>query len=172
MDKKKSIMEEKLPSPALFSAIYFSVLSAILTLLIQLTISSTGFKQVAPFFLSLLLGMFVAFIFGGLYGKCIINARPPFKLRSFLYGVALFLTAFPFYALGFMFIVKHYQADTYVIANNFHAYLAFYLYILNFTFFLLGSWLCILCGFASLYLRAKLIPHFLAFQKKQAAHPH
>lgn len=166
-DKNSTIMDEKIISPRTFGGLYFSFLSLIATIFIQLTIYASGFKHYAPFLFTLLWGFLIAFLFGALFGKAIIKTQAPFKLKSFGLGVLLFLCALPFYAFGLMFIVKHYHGDVFIVADTFRAHLAFYLYILIFNFFLIGSWLSILCGLAALFLRTKLIPDFKAFLQRK-----
>lgn len=166
-DKFNTIMDEQIIAPRTFGGLYFSFLSIITTIFIQLTIYASGFKQYAPFLLTLLWGALISYLFGTLFGKPIIQSKPPYKLKSFLLGVLLFLCALPFYAFGLMLIVKHYHSDVFIVANNLYAYFAFYIYILIFNFFLMGSWLCILCGFAAFFLRSKLTPDFKAFLKRR-----
>jgi formate hydrogenlyase subunit 4 len=165
-------MDKNIDAPRLFCAVYFAFLSIITTLFLEFTIYSVGLKQIAPVFLTLILGIIIALIFGGLFGKLIINSRPPYKLRCFGIGVALFLSGLPFYDVGLLFLIKVYRPDLYQVSDNLRSYAAFYLYILIFSFFTVGCWLSLLSGAASLYLRHRFVPGFLAFLNDSERKPH
>lgn len=159
-------MEEAIKSPRIIGAVYYLCLSVVATLFIQFILYSFQFGHLIPFFWSLLLSLVVAILFGALFGKAIISSSPPYKARCFILGILIVLLSVPVYDIGLLFILKDRHPTMYHVANNIKSYGFFYLFLLIYTYILVASWLCIVSGFASVYLRNAFIPGFIKFSKE------
>ncbi|KTC71693.1 hypothetical protein Lbir_1548 [Legionella birminghamensis] len=154
---KKSIDDAmSLHNPRLLSASYFAFLAIIGTILIDTLLVLFGLEQILPVFVAVVLAGFTAGVFGFLFGKKIVHCPRPYRLRVFLYGLFMTLSALPFYDFLFLYILKEY--DTYLeLIPHSHSLISVYLFILINSFIIVGWWLAILSGLAAVYLRGHLV---------------
>jgi hypothetical protein len=163
MDNYLLMDEPTIDTPRTIAALYFALLSIIATAFIQFMLHSLNFGGRVPIFLSFVLAIPIAALFGALYGKAIIYSPPPYKLRCFLLGIAMTITALPIYDIGLLFLLKDHHSEIYKIGHAIKDYFVIYLFILIYSFILIGSWLSVACGLACIYLRHKFIPNLERF---------
>jgi len=139
----------------ILTAVYFGLLAVVFTLLLDATIYALGMPQLIPLFEGTLLAMFVASVFGFLYGEKIINTPKPFAAKVFLSGFLMTLSALPFYILGFTFFYLFNHPD-FIINFTILTFFRAYMFILIYGLLLVGVWLALIAGLAALYLRSRI----------------
>lgn len=146
----------KIGNARMLCGMYFALLAVVFTLCLDASLYALGINQMIPLFAGTLVAMFIAWIFGFIFGERIIHAKSPYKARVFGLGFVKTFCALPFYCLGFL--VFYLQANPGLWASlNFGGLLHLYLKIIVFSASLIGIWLAILSGLAALYLRAILV---------------
>ena len=128
--------------------IYYGLLAVVFTLTLDATLYLLGFSQFIPLFAGTLLAMFIAFIFGMIFGKAIIHSKAPYGKRVFGLGFIKTFCALPFYDLGFLWF--YLQAHPEIMNTlTWSSFFPLYFKVIYFSF--------ILVGLAALYLRAYLV---------------
>lgn len=146
----------KISNARLLCGIYYGLLAVVFTLTLDATLYVLGFNQIIPLFAGTLIAMFIAFVFGLLYGEKIIHAKPPYNHKVFLLGFVKTLTALPFYDLGFLWFYLQNNPD--ILASlTFGSFFGLYLKVIIYSLLLIGVWLAILSGLAAIYLRRFLV---------------
>lgn len=146
----------KIDNARILTGVYFGLLAVVFTLVLDATIYFLGFAQFIPLFEGTLLAMFIASVFGMLFGEKIVHSKPPFKKKAFYWGFIKTLCALPFYCLGFMFFYFSHNPDL-AADMSWSAIFWFYLKIVAESYILIGFWLAILSGLAAMYLRSKIV---------------
>lgn len=155
---KAKPMEEPIDNPRMISAIYFTLLSFFVISLIQLLLVCFGAKDTISLFTNYSIGLPIAAILGALFGRAIIMSRPPYKLKCFLLGVLITIIALLAYDFLLMFYLKNVTIRVVALGNmKPNKDYVLYLFLVIYTFILIGSWLSILMGSASIYLRSTFI---------------
>lgn len=98
-----------LSNPRLLSAIYFSLLAIIATIILDTVIYALGVEQLLPVFQGILLAVIIAAIFGALFGEKIVHSKKPYRMRVFWLAFFMVLVALPVYDLGFLFLFKYHH---------------------------------------------------------------
>lgn len=143
-------------NPRLLSAVYFSLLAIIVTIAIDTAIYALGMEQFLPISTEIFLAVIIAACFGALFGERIVFSEPPYHKHTFFWAFLMVIAAFPFYSLGFFFLLQHYHNALFAHATFLHL-IHLYLLVLLYSFILAGVWLAILAGFAAIYLRKHLV---------------
>ncbi len=162
-------MSEKIETPRALAAVYFTFLCFWMNVIIQLTLTVFTVKTMVPVWLTFVIALPTIAIFGAIFGKKIINTKPPYKIKCFFLGVLLFCLSLIVFDAILLLLIKPYQFGLYVFTIKTNKYVVIYLYLLIYSFILLGSWLAILTGLAAIYLRDKMVPRFIAFHDAQTA---
>jgi|GEM_PF-1872209 len=145
-----------LSNPRLLSAVYFSLLAIIATIVAAGVLHSLGAKQIVPLSNAIFLSVAVAVIFGALFGKGIVISEKPYKRHVFFLGFLMVVVALPLYNIGIVYFMREHHAELFAETSLKHlVYL--YLFVLMYSFILAGVWLAILAGIAALYLRGYVV---------------
>lgn len=147
-------------NPRMISAIYFSALAIIASIIIDTVLYVLGVRQLLPIHQSIFLAVVVAAVFGALFGKKIVHSPRPYWKHTFWSAFLMVLLALPFYNLGFIYLFQQHHDAVFSGASFKHL---FYLYwiTLVYSFILAGAWLALLAGLAAVYLRARLVHYLL-----------
>ena len=146
----------KITNARILCGIYYGLLAVVFTLTLDATLYYLGFNQFIPLFAGTLVAMFIAFVFGIIYGEKIIHAKPPCSYKVFMLGFIKTLTALPFYDLGFLWF--YLQSNPELIASlTFGSFFTLYFKIIFYSVMLIGIWLAVLSGLAAIYLRRVLV---------------
>lgn len=145
-----------LSNPRLLGSVYFGLLALIAAIAIQVFLNNLGVELLLPPFKAVLLSTLIASVFGALFAKKIAHCTVPYRLKAFLWGFLLVVTALPVYDLMFLYLTReHYNL---IHATPTYSSLLYrFLLIWSYNFVLAGLWLAIGAGFAALYLRGHLI---------------
>jgi hypothetical protein len=146
----------KIVNARILCGVYYGLLAVVFTLTLDATLYYLGFNQFIPLFAGALLAMFIATIFGMLFGEAIIHAKYPFKKHVFTLGFIKTLIALPFYDLGFLWFYLQAHPDV-MHALTWSNFFPLYFKVIFFSLILIGVWLAILSGLAALYLRYYLV---------------
>ena len=145
------------------SAIYFVLISIPITVIIQFLLYQANMSGLLSVAVSLLLSVLLAYALGWSFGKVILDTTAPYKLKCFLLGI-LYCLCFVFIYDVFLVFLLDYKDFT---INNqqpgISSYLVAYLYILIYSLITVASWLSILMGLATVYLRRRFIKQLKAF---------
>lgn len=147
------------------AAFYFCLLSLVATAFVQLIFYSIHMSDLLPLGMSLILSVVVSYPLGALFGKSIVLAKPPYKMKCFFLGVLYFLTCLVIYDLALIFLLRDHHPELYSPGIKAHAIL--YLFMLVYSSILVGSWLCILSGLAAIYLRHSFVGKLQKFHNKK-----
>ncbi len=156
-------------NPRLLAAVYFSLLAVIITLSLDTLLYLLGVKQLLPISEAIILAVLVSALFGALFGEKIIHSENPYYKHAFLWAFLMVLVAFPFYNLGFVYLMTTHQSASFTHAT-FQSLVYFYLFVLTYSFVLIGVWLAIIAGFAALYLRGYIVYFILHSQYQRRKH--
>ena len=143
------------------AACYFTFLSIIATFIIQAMLFLFGMGDLIPFFMSFLLSIPIAWLSGMIFGNAIITSPKKSKWRCFLWGFSLILFALPLYDLCLLFLLHNIHPYMYNLGHGLKDSLILYLFIIIYSFVLIGSWLCLLSGFSAIFLRDHFAPNVL-----------
>jgi hypothetical protein len=167
MDLEQEILE--IPNARLITAIYFSLLAVITTLIADILLYSIGIEYVMPLSKAIVLGAVVAFCFGALFGEGIVHCKRPVERRVFSLGFWMVVTSLPFYDLGVFFLIRETHPDLFIDSSLAHlAYL--YLFVIVYSFILAGAWYGLIAGFAALFLRKRVVYFFTQSVKMPPPH--
>ena len=150
----------EISNPRLLSAIYFSLLAIIATIVLDTTLYALGIEQLLPFAKAILLAVVIAACFGALFGERIVHSAKPYYQHVFFWAFFMVIAALPVYNLGFLYLLKENHANLFAHAtlkNLMHLYLL----VLAYSFILTGVWLAIVAGLAAIYLRGHLVYYIL-----------
>jgi hypothetical protein len=146
----------KIDNARILTGVYYGLLAVVFTLTLDATIYVLGFEQFIPLFEGTLLAMFIASVFGLLFGEKIVHAKYPYMKKAFYWGLVKTLCALPFYCLGFLAFYLTHNADL-ASSMSWGSVIMFYLKIVAESYLLIGFWLAILSGLAAVYLRSKIV---------------
>lgn len=167
MDLEQEILE--IPNARIITAIYFSLLAIISTLIADILLYSIGIEYVMPLSKAIVLGAVVAFCFGALFGERIVHSKKPVERRVFSLGFWMVVASLPFYDLGVFFLIRETHPDLFIDSSLSHlAYL--YLFVMVYSFILAGAWYGVLAGFAALFLRKRVVYFFTQSVKLPPPH--
>ena len=168
--KKQKDEALSISNPRLLTAVYFSLLAIVVTIIIDTLLYSIGIEQLLPISKAIFLSVIVAACFGALFGKRIIYSEKPFHQRVFFWAFLMVIVALPIYNLGFIFLLKENHAALFAHATFSHL-LYLYLFVLLYSFILAGVWLAIIAGLAAVYLRGHVVYYILQSQYKRRKGP-
>lgn len=155
-----------LSNPRLLSAVYFSLLAIIATIVIDSVLYELGVQKILPIFQAILLAVVVAACFGALFGERIIHTPKPYRSHAFLWAFFMVIVSLPFYNLGFIYLLQKEHIEAFAHVNFMHlVYL--YWFVLGYSFIIAGLWLAIIAGVAAIYLRGYLVYHMLSTLSRQ-----
>lgn len=158
----------KISNPRLLTAVYFSLLAIVMTILLDVIFYALGVEQILPIYKAIFLAVIIAACFGALFGRRIILSEKPYTKHAFLWAFVMVITALPVYNLGLLYLLKENHASLFANATIEHlVYL--YLFVLLYSFILAGIWLAIIAGLAAIYLRKHVVYYIL--QSKQRREP-
>lgn len=150
----------EISNPRLLAAVYFSLLAIIATIAIDTALYALGIGQLLPISNELFLAVIIAACFGALFGKRIVLSEKPFHQHVFFWAFLMVITALPFYTLGFLYLMREHHSE--VLAHSSLSNVMYlYLFVLVYSFILVGVWLAIVAGFAAIYLREYLVYYIL-----------
>ncbi|MCP0913106.1 MULTISPECIES: hypothetical protein [Legionella] len=149
-----------LSNPRLLSAIYFSLLAIIATIVLDTIFYALGVEQVLPLYQGILLAVLVAAIFGALFGKLIVYSTAPYRTHAFWWAVLMVLVALPVYDLGLLYLLSSQGRSLFTEANAAEL-IYLYFFLLFYSLILVGIWLALLAGVAAIYLRGFLVYYLL-----------
>ncbi len=158
-----------LPNPRLLTAVYFSLLAIIVTIVMDLLLYAIGVEQFLPISKAIFLSVIVAACFGALFGKRIILTEKPYIKHTFLWACLMVITALPFYNIGFIYLLQENHASLFAHATMMN-FVYLYLFVLLYSFILAGVWLAIIAGLAAIYLRKHLV-YYILQSKQQSQEP-
>lgn len=142
-------------NPRLLTAVYFSLLAIIATIAIDFVLYLFGVEQLLPISKEIFLAVVVAAFFGALFGEHIVHSVRPYRKHVFLWAFLMVIVALPVYNMGFIYLMKEEHSPLFIHASLTQiVYL--YLFVLSYSFILVGIWLAIAAGFAAMYLRGHL----------------
>ncbi|RMX22072.1 hypothetical protein EAS68_00645 [Legionella jordanis] len=145
-----------LSNPRLLSAVYFLLLSVILTCIIDVLFYFLGAEQFLPLFKAIVLAVIIAACFGALFGEKIVHSPKPYGHRVFLWGFLMVIAALPFYDLGYLLLANDGTSQSFWQGKPQES-LQIYLFVLAYSFIIAGFWLAIAAGLAAMYLRGRLV---------------
>lgn len=146
----------KIGNARMLCGMYYALLAVVFTLSLDAVLYALGVSQMIPLFAGTLVAMFIAWVFGFIFGERIIHAKAPYKARVFGLGLLKTFCALPFYDLGFLWF--YLQANPGLWASlGVGGLVHLYGKIIIFSLSLIGIWLAILSGLAALYLRSYLV---------------
>lgn len=160
-----------LANPRLLSAAYFGLLAVIATIVVDSFLYWSGFEQIISVTKAVLLSAVVGGLFGLLFGRLIIKSERPYRKRVFWLGFFMVLLALPIFDLGILYFIT--DLKNYSETNpppNFNHLLVVYLFILFYSFIMLGLWLAILAGLAAIFLRGHLVYSIMHSDEEQRDH--
>ena len=147
-------------NPRLLSAVYFSLLAIVATLVIDSILYALGMEQIVPTFKAILLAAIIAACFGALFGARIVYSEKPYRKHAFFWAFLMVIVALPVYNIGLLFLLKEQNAT--LFANATLARLLYlYLFVLVYSFIIAGVWFAIVAGIAAVYLRSHLVYYIL-----------
>jgi len=158
-------------NPRLLTAVYFSLLAIIATIIIDTLLYSIGIEQLLPISKAIFLAVMVAACFGALFGKRILYSEKPYFKHTFFWAFLMVIVALPFYNVGFVFLLKENHASLFNHATLSHL-IYLYLFVLLYSFILAGVWLAIVAGLAAIYLRARVVYYILQSQEQNPKRKH
>lgn len=158
--KQKKDEALDISNPRMLSAIYFSLLAIIATILLDTVFYTLGVEQLLPIFKSIILAVVIAAGFGALFGKRIIYSQKPYKNKAFWWAFLMVISALPVYTLGFMLFLHHHHPDLFHGAAML-SIISMYFIVLLYGFLLAGFWFALIAGVAAIYLRGHLVYHLL-----------
>lgn len=147
-------------SPRIIAAIFYTIISLLATILVQLMLHGFGMGELIPWHYSLLLTPPIAWCSAWCFGRLIIFGKSRRKLLCFFWGVCVVLVSLPLYDLCLLFLLRHIHPSMYRAGESLAAYFQLYLMMVCYSLILIGSWLALLSGFAALYLRHSFAPRF------------
>lgn len=154
-------------NPRLLAAVYYGLLSVVGTILINAFLTTIGIAEIVPLFQAIILGMVVASITGALFGERIIHCPRPYKSKTFWTGFTMVILSLPFFDLGLVLFMD--VSEKYLLKiTNFQDLVSAYFLVLGYSYILFGILLAIASGFASMYLRGKLLYHILNTDREQS----
>ena len=153
-------------NPRLLSAVYFSLLSIIVTIGLDTLLYALGVKQFMPISKAIFLSVVVAAIFGALFGKRIIHSEKPYRGHVFLWAFLMVILSLPVYNVGFLYLIREHHTELFSTASIGHL-LYLYLFVLGYSFILAGVWVAIAAGLAAIYLRSHVVYYILQSQYKR-----
>lgn len=156
-------------NPRLLSAVYFSLLSIIATIIIDSIFYMMGVEQVLPLWQGILLAVVLAGGFGALFGEKIVHSRAPYREHVFWFGFLMVLLALPIYDLVLLFLLKNQGNSLFTRASS-SDLVSLYFFLLLYSAILVGIWLALLAGFAAIFLRGSLVIYLLnsLYERPQA----
>ena len=114
----------------------------------------------------IILAVVIAACFGALFGRRIVHCEKPYRNRAFLWGFLMVLAALPVYTFGFLYMIRETHAA--LIAHSSFSHLVhLYLFVLFYSFILVGVWLAIMAGVAAIYLRGHVVYFILQSQHQR-----
>jgi hypothetical protein len=152
-------------NPRLISAIYFTLLTVVLTLAIDAILYAYGINQYIPIYQLTCLGVVIAALSGALFGERIVHCETHFLRTAFLWAVLMTLLALVFYDMGFLYLLHLNNPKAFAL-SSFTTTLHLYLLLLIYSFILVGWWLAILFGLTAMYLRGFLVYYLLRSQNE------
>lgn len=148
------------------AACYYSFLSILATIFIQLGLFAFGMGDLIPLSMSFILAVPIAWCSGMIFGNRIIHSNKSCKWRCFLWGVLLMIFALLCYDLLLLFLLKNIHPGMYQLGNGLQDSLLLFLLIAIYSFILIGSWLSILSGISAIFLRDHFAPNVLKYSMK------
>ncbi|WP_133127974.1 hypothetical protein [Legionella nagasakiensis] len=158
MDKQDEALT--LSNPRMLSAIYFSLLAIIATIVLDTIFYAMGVEQLLPIFKAIILAVVISACFGALFGEKIVHSKRPYKKAAFWWAFSMVIAALPVYTLGFIFFLHQHHPDLFTEAS-FQDMAYMYIIVLLYSFLLAGFWLALIAGLAALYLRGYLVYYLL-----------
>lgn len=168
--KHRSDPALNITNPRLLSAVYFSLLAVVATIVINTVLYMLGIGQFIPIFAAVLLAVIVATIFAAIFGRRMIHCKKPYRLKVFFLGFFMVLAALPFYDLGFIYLLRSQESNG-LSLNNLGQFFSIYLFVVFYSFMIAGLWLAILVGFAAIYLRAHVVYDILHIKDNNRQKP-
>jgi len=147
-------------NPRLLTAVYFSVLAVVATIIIDTLLYALGMAQLVPTFKAIVWAVVVAGCFGALFGKRIVYSTAPYGKHAFAWAFLMVIVALPVYNIGLVYLLKEHHAHLFT-DTTFLNLLYLYLFVLLYSFILAGVWLAIVAGFAAVYLRSHIVYYIL-----------
>jgi hypothetical protein len=148
-------MESITRHPRFITAAYSVCLGVSCCLLALFFFYTLGLGEMLPSLNSVLLSIPIAACFGAFYGPKMLENRT--VKSSFLLGVIFLVTVLPVYDIGALFLIQSQFQGTETLQHCLTDYLILYGMIVVYSFIFVGSWLSILCGFASICLNKVLL---------------
>lgn len=169
MKPKDNALE--ISNPRLLSAVYYSLLAIIVTIMLDVLIFALGMEKLLPIYKAIFLAVTVAALSAALFGKRIIQSPTPYHMRVFLWGFFMVILALPIYDLGLVYFIQEYHPAKFAHATG-YVLLQLYLFVLIYSFIIVGLWLAILSGFAAIYLRGHVVSYILqaTYQRPKRLH--
>lgn len=158
MDAKDKALD--VSNPRLIAAVYFSLLAIIATIAIDTALYALGVSQLLPISKEIFLAVIVAACFGALFGERIVHSEKPFHQHVFLWAFLMVICAVPIYALGFLYLIREHHGEIFT-HSTLSNLMYLYLFVLVYSFILVGIWLAIVAGFAAIYLREYIVYYIL-----------
>lgn len=149
-----------LTNPRMLSAIYFSLLSILVTIALDTLFYVMGVEELLPIFKAILLAVVIAASFGALFGERIVHCETPYKMKAFWWSFLMIIAALPVYTLGFLLFLQTHHSNVFDSASV-QEMIYMYFVVLLYGFILAGFWLAIIAGLAGMYLRSHLVYYLL-----------
>ena len=147
---------QNLQNPRLLSAVYFGLLSIIAVLASDALLYALGVGKLLSLSKAIGLSMCTAALVGALFGKTILHSNITHRTHTFLIGFLMVITAYPFYNLGFLYLLRDNHPSLFAHASTTHL-IDMYFYTLGYGFLISGFWVAIYSGLAAIYLRKHVV---------------
>ena len=152
---KKQDAALTISNPRLLAAVYFSLLAIIATIAIDTILYALGIEQLLPIAKEIFLAVIVAGSFGALFGERIVHSKKPYRNHVFFWAFLMVIVALPVYNVGFIYLMS-FEHSPLFIHTSMTQLIYLYLFVLGYSFILVGVWFAIAAGLAAIYLRGYL----------------
>jgi hypothetical protein len=142
--------------PRLLSALYFGLLALVGGIIADSLFHVLGVGDLLPHAEFVLLIFCSGILFGALFGRLLLHIHRPLKLKVFLLGFGLtLLMLLPFNLVLLLLMKFHYPAE--FAGAFFKEMILIYIVLCLYSLILAGFWGAIVAGFASIYLRNRIV---------------